>query len=155
LTTVMLATAGAGLWLGIGVAVIHYRFRRPLLDLSRAVSVVDPRRVVILSPARPFPFASRSLWRDDHEAHVSIRRLGGDHRPGAVPEIRALGASGRTERRLGRRMRRILNVERHVTDAEPSWTVFVCTPATGEFDLALARRLTQRAQEGVDLIWVR
>ncbi len=155
LTTVVLVAAGAGLWLGVAIAIVHYRVRRPLLALSRAVSIVEPRRVVILSTAKPYPLAPRALWRNDRTTWSSLRRLGSGRRDGLVPELHALGASERTERRLARRLRGALGIDRSHIGTEPEWTVFVCTPATGEVDLALARRISGGDSEDVDLIWVR
>jgi hypothetical protein len=152
--TVVLVAAAAGLWLGLAVAVVHYRARRPVLALSRAVSVADPHRVVILAPRRPWSPRRRPEWREDDRSRSSLQGLA-DGRAGVYPELLAPGWSERTRRRLTRRVRAALRVDRSRSRPAAAWTVFVCTAATGEFDLALARQLTERGEDEFDLIWVR
>lgn len=45
----------AALWLGLAVAAIHYRVRRPVLSLSRATSLLRPVRVTVAE-------SRRTLW---------------------------------------------------------------------------------------------
>ncbi len=153
--TIVLISAAVGLWVGVGAAVIHYRTRRPVLALGRAVSVTEPQRVVILRRRASLRRSRRSEWRDNNEARLSLGRMAAGHGGGAVPEIVAPGASVRTQRRLSKRFRAALAIDRPRGPGEPGWTVFVCGPSTGEFDLSDARRVTQPDATTVDLIWVR
>ena len=153
--TVVMIGAAVGLWLGVGAVVLHYRARRPVLALARAVSVADPQRVVVLPRRGALRRGRRSEWRDNPEARLSLGRMAVGHGGGAVPEIVAPGTTARTQRRLSKRLRAALAIDRPRGPGDPGWIVFVCTPSTGEFDLSVARRISQPDATAVDLIWVR
>jgi hypothetical protein len=152
--TIVLVAAAAGLWLGLAIGVVHYRARRPVLALERAMSVAEPDRVVILAPRRWWALRRRPEWRDDDRSRSSLQNLA-DGRDGVAPELLAPGWSERTRRRLSTRVGAVLQPNGERLRQSTAWTVFVCTAATGEFDLALARQLVERGRDEFDLIWVR
>jgi hypothetical protein len=68
--TVAVAIGGsAGFWLGLGIAVLHYRLRRPVLALQRAAALTEPRRVTVVDGPWPrWLGALRPLGRAEESA---------------------------------------------------------------------------------------
>jgi hypothetical protein len=119
------------------------------------MSVTDPERVVVLRRRGSVRRARRAEWRDSQEARLSLGRMAVGHGSGSLPEIVAPGTSARTQRRLTNRFRTALAIDRPRAAGDTVWTVFVCSPATGEYDLSTARRISLPNAATVDLIWVR
>ena len=94
-STVALAIgAASGFWLGLALSLIHYRLRKPVLDLRRAASITAPQRVTVLDG--PWPAwlgALRPLRRAEEAA-----RNGQQHQTNSmVPGLRPVWRSDSTE----------------------------------------------------------
>jgi hypothetical protein len=106
---VALAIGGTGgFWLGLGASLIHYRLRRPVLDLHRAAAITAPQRVTLLDGPWPrWLGALRPLGRAEEAArngeqpHTSSTRRGsgGIRSPESRDTGRRLVASPRTSER--------------------------------------------------------
>jgi hypothetical protein len=156
LSTVIIIGATAGLWLALGFAVLHYRLRRPILTLARAMTVAGVDRVVVLEPARPGWGTSRRVaWRDDEDNRASLERFAHGRANGNGPDIVVPGAGRRRRARVVRRWRRIPGLGGASSEQAPGWVVLVCDPSTRRSDLARSRSIVGGSADTIDLVWIR
>jgi hypothetical protein len=157
LSTLIIIGATAGLWLGLGLAVLHYRLRRPILTLAAAMSVAGVDRVVVLEAARPRWGTSRRVrWRDDEGNRASLERFARGRTNGDAPDVVVPGAGRRQRAHVVRRWRRIPGLGGGFSEEPPGgWTVLVCDPSTRRSDLARSRSVVSGSADTVDLVWIR
>ena len=153
-----LLAAGAALWIGVGLALIHYRLRRPVLSMGSAlvVSGADDVLVVRAGRARWLGVFRRMSGRPRRWREVgSLRTVLASRTPGAVVFLPGVGG-----RRAARARDQLLS------PAEPSGeaaargagaaqrAVFVCSPSTPRRELGLAALAAQKYDRPSLLVWV-
>ena len=148
--------AVVGFWVGLSASVIHYRVRRPVLTLRRAVALTGAGQVTVVD-AR----GRRWLGALRRPRRLRPRSMGPD---GPVPLARALqahhvgSASLRGDSRLIREVRRSVAPVAQPPASDGRRSVVVAHAGTGE-------RSVQEGADGVgggearaapvDLVWVR
>jgi hypothetical protein len=148
--------AMSGFWLALGIALVHYRVRRPVLSLRRAVDLSAPERIALLpSGGRSWLGAlSRTRWRDAEQR--ALRRMAqGLPQPCRVTVVAPRRIAGRADRTAvpwiqqephgsSSRVRRPV---RH-------WTVLVVGPGTPEAELDQILAM-EGGRHSVALAWMR
>lgn len=142
--SVVVALGGfSGLWLGLGMAIVLYRVRRPVLSLRRALGLVSPTRVTLLDGRASWLGALRGPHRlrkgGRNEARPPANGL--RTRAGAVEGLPGTGSSHTFEETLATRV------------LEGGTKMLVADAGTRETDLVLDA--IGRDGEGVDLVWIR
>jgi hypothetical protein len=159
--------AGIGFWLGVGIAVVHYRLRRPLLTPAAAVRIMaGDRRLTFLERAGPSWLGilrSSPMWRETSRNRLALKGLvdGAGHPMAVAP-----GAHARVVRALDRRLdlaivgtagtaaRRRRRTGRESQRSDIS--VLICHPATPtvDFRLAASELVDPRHRGRVEVVWV-
>lgn len=103
------AGAAAGFWLGVGAAILHFRLRRPVLSLHRALTISGADHVASLDGRQPrWLGALRRIrsWRRTPWSLSGLTRLAEDEPP-VASRIRATGIRDgeRVERELAEAVR--------------------------------------------------
>lgn len=81
-----------GFWIGLAGSVIHYRARRPILSLARAVAISGPDHFVTVRARRPRwlgVLRRPRRWREGRANRAAIERLAARMPPGSNPAVRA------------------------------------------------------------------
>jgi hypothetical protein len=158
----VLGLAGSiGLWVGLAVALLHFRIRRPVLSLQRALAVLVPDRTVVVAGVRPAWLGMlRPRGWDEMERNRRILRTLVDGDVSLVaPSVVVPGTPHRTEARLAKRWARVLSDDGwgggRGRSVGSSPTVIVCDPATEISEMILARSVVDRSTVQLDLVWVR
>lgn len=159
--SVLVALGGAsGLWVGVAVGLLHYRIRRPLLTLQRAVRMTDASSVVTVKgtgPAWLGVLRRRRGWRDIPANRAALARLATRWPAGARPFVAV--ADGGREDALRRRLHDAVGLPNgDGPSAGFGPGVIVAHAGSREVSLAQARRLTGPSKgegPGIDLVWVR
>lgn len=152
-----LLAAGGALWIGVGLALIHYRLRRPVLSMGSALAVSGADDVLVVRGGRRWLGVFRRMsarprrWREVGSLRTVLASL----TPGAV--VFLPGLRGRREARARDQL---------LSLAEPSGeaaargagaaqrVVFVCSPATPRRELGLAALAGQKYGRPSLLVWV-
>jgi hypothetical protein len=94
--------AAIGLWLGLALAVIHYRWRKPALTLSSAVSALDPYLVTSIARRRRFIVFPAGRLERRERAWVRAKLQTLLPGPSTISEVRVVipGLSRRRRERL-------------------------------------------------------
>jgi len=160
--------AGVGFWLGMGIAVLHYRLRRPLLTSATAARIMaGDRRLTFLERVGPSWLGilrSSPLWKETPRNRLALRGLvDGAGRPMAM----APGASSRVSRALNLRLDRATlgsagtapRATRRRGRQPPQrsdLSVLVCHPGTPTVDFTIAAsELGDSKDRGrVEFVWV-
>jgi hypothetical protein len=163
-TSTALVFAGTiGFWIGLAVAGIHYRWRRPVLTKERAEWILRPDRVLILQAHRPAVLgAVRHPRVSDLEGARELIHGLAKEREDAIPVLMAPGLDGGGERTWRRAWRRIAlgDGSHESTDGAPgeAGAMLLCDPSTTERQLTaaalLARPGTNGANAWLGLLWV-
>ena len=146
--------AASGVWIGLGLALFHYRFRRPVLTLGEALDLARPDAATIvggrfrwLGVLRP-----RLRFKDTSANRARLARLA----QAAPRAVEAAGARRRVARRI---VTRLSSATRHPSPVlgHPEMGVLVAGTGTRAEDLGTARLALSTAREGVEiaLVWVR
>ena len=146
--TIALGTV-VGFWTALGLAVLHYRVRRPLLSLQRALRIVPADDVVLVGGRGPRwlgVLRPRPRWRNERRARKALEPV--KNRSGPVV---VAGGDERQEERIGRFLAPF--DETGPIPAAPP--LVVAHAGTGEVGLRAARAETESLADGtVDLLWV-
>jgi hypothetical protein len=157
-----LLAAGAAMWIGIGLALIHYRLRRPILSMGSAlvvsgaddVLVVRERRARWLGVFRRMSGRPRR-WREVDLLQTVLASL----TPGVV--LFLPGLSWRREAKARDELLSLAEASRE--GAEPGTgegasaaqrAVFVCSPTTSRRELGRAALAAQKYDRPSFLVWV-
>lgn len=154
--------AAVGFWVALGVAVVHFRVKRPVLSLSRALAIAPSDQITVLEgTGRPWLGILRRLrsWKrtaGNLSALTGLRTGSPDGRPpsltfaggGAVAS--GPGLSLPRGRRSGEQSR----TDDSGVSGRP---VIVAHPGTGERSLTEARARTDRLDWSgpAELLWLR
>jgi hypothetical protein len=153
-----LLAAGGALWIGVGLALIHYRLRRPVLSMGSAlvVSGADDVVVVRAGRARWLGVFRRMSSRPRRWREVgSLRTVLASPAPGAVVFLPGLGG-----RRAAKARDQLLSLaepsgEAAARDAGAAQrAVIVCSPTTPRRELGLAALAAQKYDRPSLLVWV-
>ena len=157
-----LLAAGGALWIGVGLALIHYQLRRPVLSMGSAlvvscaddVLVVRAGRVRWLGVFRRMSSRPRR-WREVDRLGTTLASL----TPGAVVFLAGLG-----RRREARARDQLLSLAEPSGEAAGPGTgegagaarraVFVCSPTTPRRELGRAVLAAQKYDRPSLLVWV-
>jgi hypothetical protein len=74
----MVVAAVGGLWLGLAVAIVHYRARRPVLSAAAAAALAGAGRVVELEGNRPLwlgVLRGHPTWKETGRNHIALDRF--------------------------------------------------------------------------------
>ena len=161
----------AGLWLGVAIAIFHYRWKRPVLTFRNALDITEAEHATVVEGRwwRWFGFLRPSVrWKNTPGNRIRLARL--------VPEtpapvqVEVVGGSPRREMAIVRTLQEAVTGGRARTDGvapgptngeASDLSVVVVHAGTGERDLALARRMlaapgsTSNGSAEVALVWVR
>ncbi len=163
-----------GLWIGLAIGILHYRWRRPVLTFRNALDITEAEHAAVVEGRwwRWFGFLRPSpRWRNTPGNQIRLARL--------VPEasspaqIELVGGTARQEMAVVRTLRnavaagrrRVSEDDRDVAitsdgAAPGDLSVVVVHAGTSERDLALARRTlsavaASNGSRDVALVWVR
>ena len=139
-----------GFWVGLAAAVIHFRARRPILSLMRAVALSAPEHVVTIRGRRPRWLGALRrprVWRDDHGNRAALERLAARMPAGSLPVVTVIapqadGQGGLLEETLATRRREGAARQVLVVDAGSGEETLAALPSGAERD------------EALDLVWV-
>lgn len=160
-----------GLWLGIAIAIFHYRWKRPVLTFRNALDITEAEHATVVEGRwwRWFGFLRPSVrWKNTPGNRIRLARL--------VPEtqspvqVEVVGGSAKREMAVVRTLQEAVTGGRARSEEDsPARTngqgadlsVVVVHAGTGERDLALTRRMaaspgsTSNGARDVALVWVR
>jgi hypothetical protein len=156
-----------GMWLGLGLSLLHYRFRRPVLSFRRALALAGTEWAAVV-PGRPARWLGvlrpRPRWLDTDPNRARLASL--VSRDSSVPRVLVPGARRNSEVTDLQRIVIALRDQMpsagqgEVPSTVPSGdgTVLVCSAATAERDVFFAR--SERAGAGRNasrsrLLWIR
>lgn len=150
--------AVAGFWFGVASALLHYRWRRPLLTLQRAVRVSEPSSVTTVLGRRPRWLGilrGTRLWKDNPRNRAAIQRLATGWPDGEAPMVSVAGGR-REEDALRLSLRESLPLPNGDGSRETARSgIIVAHSGSGETSLARARRqAAELDQARIDLVWV-
>jgi hypothetical protein len=156
-----------GLWLGLGLSLLHYRFRRPVLSFRRALALAGTEWAAVV-PGRPAPWLGvlrpRPRWLDTDPNRARLAALLSKDR--SLPRVVVPGARRNSE---VTDLQRIVSALRdrmpsdgqgEVSSTVPSGdgTVLVCSASTAERDVFVARSGRAGAPWNASrsrLLWIR
>lgn len=163
-----------GLWIGLAIGILHYRWKRPVLTFRNALDITEAEHATVVEGRwwRWFGFLRPSpRWKNTPGNQIRLARLVPETPPPAQVEL--VGGSPRQELAVARTLREALAAGRPRAESDEedradvsangagpgSVSVVVVHAGTGERDLALARRTLATAwSDGsgdVALVWVR
>ncbi len=150
--------AVAGFWLGVAVALLHYRWRRPLLSLQRAVRVSEPSSVTTVLGRRPRwlgVLRGTHLWKDNPRNRAALKRLATRWPNGEAPMVSVAGGR-REEDALRLSLRESLQLPNGDGSGRAARSgVIVAHSGSGESSVARARRQAADLEQArIDLVWV-
>lgn len=159
LSAILFLGSGVGLFAGLGLCVLHYRLRRPVLSLNRALAILAADEVeVIDSPTRLSRLLGprRSTLPNTAKNRVALSRLGLSTK-GHRREARATSGILASRTALKSSLERAMNTGR--TDSNGASgagadIVIVADPGSSERELSL-RRFTSNWEERLTLVWLR
>ena len=160
-----------GLWLGIAIAIIHYRWKRPVLTFRNALDITEADHAAVVEGRwwRWFGFMRPGVrWKNTPGNRIRLARL--------VPptqrelEVEVVGGSARSEAAIARVLTAAVDAGRPRVEsgevvsngvgANGAMSVVVVHAGTGERDLNLVKRLVappepEAGDGSVALVWVR
>lgn len=163
-----------GLWIGIAIGILHYRWRRPVLTFRNALDITEAEHATVVEGKwwRWFGFLRPSPnWRNTPGNRIRLARLVPET-PSAA-QIELVGGSPRQEMAVAKTLREAVAAGRARAGSEEEeaalvasngsasspLSVVVVHAGTGERDLALARRMlaatSSNGQGDVALVWIR
>lgn len=154
-----------GVWIAFAIAIIHYRWKRPVLTFRKALEMSEAERATVIDGKgwSWLGFLRRGLrWRRTPGNQIRLARLLEDDPPARL-RVQVVGAPSAKEGKLAASLieqarggRARAEVSR---DGHDGFSVMVVHAGTGERDLNLARYAARGLGEGSDgrvrLIWVR
>lgn len=161
-----------GLWLGIAVAIIHYRWKRPVLTFRNALDITEADHAAVVEGRwwRWFGFMRPGVrWKNTPGNRIRLARLVPPTRPEF--EVEVVGGSARSEAAIARVLTAAVDAGRPRVDSDDAasngagangaMSVVVVHAGTGERDLSLVKRMLVAPPESevgdgsVALVWVR
>lgn len=166
-----------GLWLGLALAIVHYRWKKPVLTFRNALDLTEADHAAVVEGRwwRWFGFLRPGVkWKNTPGNRIRLARL--------VPttqqlEVEVVGGSARSEAAIARVLTAAVDAGRPRVDGEGTgangdgvtaakdnhaMSVVVVHAGTGERDLNLVRRMlamprdqTKPGDNSVALVWVR
>ena len=160
----------AGLWMGLALGILHYRWKRPVLTFRNALDITEAEHAAVVEGRwwRWFGFLRPAFrWKNTPGNRIRLARLIPTS-PGPV-RVEVVGGSARKEVSIARSLHDAVESGRvrAETDASSSngagtnLSVVVVHAGTGERDLTLARRTlalagpSSNGSGDVALVWVR
>ena len=165
-----------GLWVGLAIGILHYRWKRPVLTFRNALDITEAEHATVVEGRwwRWFGFLRPSpRWKNTPGNQIRLARLV-PHAPSPV-QVELVGGTARQEVSVARTLHNAVTAGRpraESDDGSPAHgrqgngagnknvSVVVVHAGTGERDLALARRMLAVASSSngagdVALVWVR
>ena len=121
--------ATVALLIAFGGAIIHYRTRRPVLELQSAIALLSPTRVVAISARGRWAGALRHMVRVRLSSSARVLAVEGLQLDDTVADIKWPGSSGR-------RLERIANLVDVHREPDAEVIVIVVDPCSRSCDLA-------------------
>ena len=155
----ILLGGGFGLWIGLGLAALHYRVRRPMLSPEVALRMTGPEPLAVLERNRPTwlgVLTSSPVWKDTGRNRAVLSEVvDGSGRPLVV----APGARARTRKAVERRLSRTVQRGGESLPPDPEaadLSLLVCHPSTpaSDFGLAAADQSDRMPPRRVQIVWV-
>lgn len=161
-----------GLWLGLAIAIIHYRWKRPVLTFRNALDITEADHAAVVEGRwwRWFGFLRPGIrWKNTPGNRIRLARLVPSTRPEL--EVEVVGGSARSEAAIARVLTAAVDAGRPRADSDDAtsngagangaMSVVVVHAGTGERDLSLVKRMLMAPPESavgdgsVALVWVR
>ncbi|HYN37590.1 MAG TPA: hypothetical protein VEV82_11535 [Actinomycetota bacterium] len=161
-----------GLWLGLALAIIHYRWKRPVLTFRNALDITEADHAAVVEGRwwRWFGFMRPGVrWKNTPGNRIRLSRLVPPTRPEF--EVEVVGGSARSEAAIARVITAAVDAGRPRVESgevtsngagtNGAMSVVVVHAGTGERDLNLVKRMLvapPEAEQGdgsVALVWVR
>ena len=159
-----------GLWLGLAIAIIHYRWKRPVLTFRNALDITEADHAAVVEGRwwRWFGFMRPGVrWKNTPGNRIRLARLVPTTRPEF--EVEVVGGSARSEAAIARVLTAAVDAGRSRVDSDDAasnggrangaLSVVVVHAGTGERDLNLAKRMLvppgPAGDGSVALVWVR
>lgn len=161
-----------GMWLGIAIAIIHYRWKRPVLTFRNALDITEADHAAVVEGRwwRWFGFMRPGVrWKNTPGNRIRLSRLVPPTRPEF--EVEVVGGGARSEAAIARVLTAAVDAGRPRVESgevtsngagtNGAMSVVVVHAGTGERDLNLVKRMlvappgAEAGDGSVALVWVR
>jgi hypothetical protein len=158
--------AASGMWMGLALAILHYRWRRPVLTFRKALDITEAEHAAVVEGRwwRWFGFLRPGIkWKNTPGNRIRLARLLPSSAQSAI-DVEVVGKSARHEASVSENLLTAVDAGRPRAESDGGGSsnglsVVVVHAGTGERELTLVRRMLAQSGESANgsmaLVWVR